>query len=97
MHKPSLTPSLFCVSRVEVPPSGASAAATVEVDAASQASEPASQASDEEDVPSTDIYFVSSPMTPPPGPFALGLQGICGVTTALSPCDHSGWQGHCSS
>lgn len=42
---------------VEVPPSGASAAATVEVDAASQASEPASQASDEEDAPSTDIYF----------------------------------------
>lgn len=41
----------------EVPPSGASAAATVEVDAASQASEPASQASDEEDAPSTDIYF----------------------------------------
>ncbi|XP_028627634.1 phosphatidylinositol 4-phosphate 5-kinase type-1 gamma isoform X1 [Grammomys surdaster] len=42
---------------VEVPLSGASAEATVEVDAASQASEPASQASDEEDVPSTDIYF----------------------------------------
>lgn len=42
---------------VEGPPPGASAAATVEVDAASQASEPASQASDEEDAPSTDIYF----------------------------------------
>ncbi|CAH6779234.1 phosphatidylinositol 4-phosphate 5-kinase type-1 gamma isoform X1 [Phodopus roborovskii] len=42
---------------VEVPLSGASAAATVEVDTASQASEPASQASDEEDAPSTDIYF----------------------------------------
>lgn len=42
---------------VEVPPCGASAAASVEIDAASQASEPASQASDEEDAPSTDIYF----------------------------------------
>lgn len=56
---------------VEVPPSWASATATVEVDAASQAS-------DEEDVPSADIYFVSSPTTPPPGPFALALQGTCG-------------------
>ncbi|RMC00793.1 hypothetical protein DUI87_22477 [Hirundo rustica rustica] len=32
--------------------------ATVEVETASQASEPASQASDEDDVPVTDIYFV---------------------------------------
>uniref|UniRef100_A0A803Y818 Phosphatidylinositol-4-phosphate 5-kinase type 1 gamma n=1 Tax=Meleagris gallopavo TaxID=9103 RepID=A0A803Y818_MELGA len=32
--------------------------ATIEVETASQASEPASQASDEDDVPVTDIYFV---------------------------------------
>lgn len=70
MHK-TISHRHGSVSRVEVPPSGASATATVEVDAASQAS-------DEEDVPSADIYFVSSPTTPPPGPFALGLQGTCG-------------------
>uniref|UniRef100_A0A8C5KPP1 1-phosphatidylinositol-4-phosphate 5-kinase n=1 Tax=Jaculus jaculus TaxID=51337 RepID=A0A8C5KPP1_JACJA len=44
---------------VEASSAGASAAvaATVEGDTASQASEPASQASDEEDAPATDIYF----------------------------------------
>ncbi|XP_048197966.1 phosphatidylinositol 4-phosphate 5-kinase type-1 gamma isoform X1 [Perognathus longimembris pacificus] len=41
---------------VEAAPAGASAI-TVDVDTASQASEPASQASDEEDAPATDIYF----------------------------------------
>lgn len=61
---------------MEVPLSGASAAATVEVDSASQASEPASQASDEEDAPSTDIYFVSSPKPPSP-------QGACGRSHLL--------------
>ncbi|XP_068277077.1 phosphatidylinositol 4-phosphate 5-kinase type-1 gamma isoform X1 [Nyctibius grandis] len=34
--------------------------ATIEVETASQASEPASQASDEDDVPVTDIYFVDA-------------------------------------
>ncbi|XP_037021036.2 phosphatidylinositol 4-phosphate 5-kinase type-1 gamma isoform X2 [Artibeus jamaicensis] len=38
-----------------------SSAAVVEVETASQASEPASQASDEEDAPAADIYFVSPP------------------------------------
>ncbi|XP_029421232.1 phosphatidylinositol 4-phosphate 5-kinase type-1 gamma isoform X4 [Nannospalax galili] len=42
---------------VEASSSGVSATATVEVDTTSQASEPASQASDEEDAPATDIYF----------------------------------------
>ncbi|XP_073910386.1 phosphatidylinositol 4-phosphate 5-kinase type-1 gamma isoform X3 [Castor canadensis] len=43
---------------MEASPAGASAAAAaVDVDTASQASEPASQASDEEDAPATDIYF----------------------------------------
>ncbi|XP_047386876.1 phosphatidylinositol 4-phosphate 5-kinase type-1 gamma isoform X2 [Sciurus carolinensis] len=41
---------------VETSLTGASAT-TVEVETASQASEPASQASDEEDTPATDIYF----------------------------------------
>lgn len=41
---------------VETSPACASAA-VVEVETASQASEPASQASDEEDAPATDIYF----------------------------------------
>uniref|UniRef100_A0A8C4Y795 Phosphatidylinositol-4-phosphate 5-kinase type 1 gamma n=2 Tax=Gopherus evgoodei TaxID=1825980 RepID=A0A8C4Y795_9SAUR len=36
----------------------ATATATIEVETASQASEPASQASDEDDVPVADIYFV---------------------------------------
>ncbi|KAJ7418541.1 Phosphatidylinositol 4-phosphate 5-kinase type-1 gamma [Pitangus sulphuratus] len=36
----------------------ATSTATIEVETASQASEPASQASDEDDVPVTDIYFV---------------------------------------
>nr|XP_044990771.1 phosphatidylinositol 4-phosphate 5-kinase type-1 gamma isoform X3 [Jaculus jaculus] len=47
---------------VEASSAGASAAvaATVEGDTASQASEPASQASDEEDAPATDIYFASA-------------------------------------
>lgn len=63
---PPRTPPLSCVPRAEVPPAGASAAASVEVDAASQASEPASQASDEEDAPSTDIYFVSPRSLPTP-------------------------------
>ncbi|XP_054037973.1 phosphatidylinositol 4-phosphate 5-kinase type-1 gamma isoform X3 [Rissa tridactyla] len=35
-------------------------AATIEVETASQASEPASQASDEDDVPVTDIYFAEA-------------------------------------
>lgn len=43
----------------------AGAAAAVEAETASQASDeegaPASQASDEEDTPATDIYFVSAP------------------------------------
>ncbi|XP_022381190.1 phosphatidylinositol 4-phosphate 5-kinase type-1 gamma isoform X1 [Enhydra lutris kenyoni] len=37
------------------------AAAAAEAETTSQASEPASQASDEEDAPATDIYFVSPP------------------------------------
>lgn len=41
---------------VEASPACASAA-VVEVETTSQASEPASQASDEEDAPATDIYF----------------------------------------
>ncbi|KAM5230375.1 phosphatidylinositol 4-phosphate 5-kinase type-1 gamma isoform 3-T3 [Hipposideros larvatus] len=45
---------------VETSPACTSAA-VVEVETTSQASEPASQASDEEDVPATDIYFVSPP------------------------------------
>lgn len=55
----------FPVRRVEASPACASAA-VVEVETTSQASEPASQASDEEDAPATDIYFVSpsgSPVT----------------------------------
>uniref|UniRef100_A0A8C6VCV5 Phosphatidylinositol-4-phosphate 5-kinase type 1 gamma n=1 Tax=Naja naja TaxID=35670 RepID=A0A8C6VCV5_NAJNA len=40
-----------------------SAAAAAEVDTASQASEPASQASDEEELPIPDIYFVSPPFS----------------------------------
>lgn len=47
------------VPRVEASLAGASAT-TVEVETASQASEPASQASDEEDTPAADIYFVSA-------------------------------------
>lgn len=50
------------------------AAAAAEVETASQASEPASQASDEEDLAIPDIYFVSRP---PSFPFvhkaAVGL------------------------
>lgn len=61
---------------VEVPPPEAAAAATVEVDAASQASEPASQASDEEDGPSTDIYFVWDPSKP-------GLVMPCGLSASV--------------
>lgn len=64
---------------MEGPPPGASAAATVEVDAASQASEPASQASDEEDAPSTDIYFVSS--SKPPCTMAVTPASVSGVAT----------------
>lgn len=45
------------VPRVEASPAHACAAA--EAETTSQASEPASQASDEEDAPATDIYFVS--------------------------------------
>lgn len=41
--------------------------ATVEVETASQASEPASQASDEDDVPVTDIYFVRDLLHLAPG------------------------------
>uniref|UniRef100_A0A669QLN9 Phosphatidylinositol-4-phosphate 5-kinase type 1 gamma n=1 Tax=Phasianus colchicus TaxID=9054 RepID=A0A669QLN9_PHACC len=41
--------------------------ATIEVETASQASEPASQASDEDDVPVTDIYFVRYPLAGPSG------------------------------
>lgn len=66
LTEPPRTPPLSCVPRAEAPPAGASAAASVEVDAASQASEPASQASDEEDAPSTDIYFVSPRSLPTP-------------------------------
>nr|XP_020036849.1 phosphatidylinositol 4-phosphate 5-kinase type-1 gamma isoform X3 [Castor canadensis] len=52
---------------MEASPAGASAAAAaVDVDTASQASEPASQASDEEDAPATDIYFVSPLRSPAP-------------------------------
>ncbi|XP_075759413.1 phosphatidylinositol 4-phosphate 5-kinase type-1 gamma isoform X4 [Pelodiscus sinensis] len=40
------------------------APAAIEVETASQASEPASQASDEDDVPVTDIYFVSYSLRP---------------------------------
>ncbi|XP_036168837.1 phosphatidylinositol 4-phosphate 5-kinase type-1 gamma isoform X8 [Myotis myotis] len=43
-------------SRVEASPASTSAI-VVEAETASQASEPASQASDEEDTPATDIYF----------------------------------------
>uniref|UniRef100_A0A8C7AK56 Phosphatidylinositol-4-phosphate 5-kinase type 1 gamma n=1 Tax=Neovison vison TaxID=452646 RepID=A0A8C7AK56_NEOVI len=54
-----------CGTRVEASP----AAAAAEAETTSQASEPASQASDEEDAPATDIYFVSSPrLLPSPGP-----------------------------
>ncbi|KAM6039932.1 phosphatidylinositol 4-phosphate 5-kinase type-1 gamma isoform 3-T3 [Theristicus caerulescens] len=43
--------------------------ATIEVETASQASEPASQASDEDDVPVTDIYFLrASCLQIPPAP-----------------------------
>lgn len=59
-------PGLPCPARV--PREGASpacASAAVEAETASQASEPASQASDEEDAPATDIYFVSPPGLPP--------------------------------
>lgn len=81
------TPPLPCVSRVEAPLSGASAAATVEVDATSQASEPASQASDEEDAPSTDIYFVSSPKPSQPlGP----PRSLWTVTPASVSCRRCG-------
>lgn len=38
----------------------------MEAETASQASEPASQASDEEDTPAPDIYFVSAPQAPAP-------------------------------
>lgn len=48
------------VPRVEASPASTSAI-VVEAETASQASEPASQASDEEDTPATDIYFVSPP------------------------------------
>ena len=83
---------------VEVPPCGASAAASVEIDAASQASEPASQASDEEDAPSTDIYFVSSPQDPSSGPFGplASKAPVDSYNCFCLWCDHSGWQGHCS-
>lgn len=48
----------------EASPACASAAVG-EVETTSQASEPASQASDEEDAPAADLYFVSHPgLTP---------------------------------
>lgn len=85
--EPPRTPLLPCVPRVEAPLFGASAAATVEVDTTSQASEPASQASDEEDAPSTDIYFVSSPKPSQP----LGPPGsLWTVTPASVSCQRSG-------
>uniref|UniRef100_A0A8C9CTW1 Phosphatidylinositol-4-phosphate 5-kinase type 1 gamma n=1 Tax=Phocoena sinus TaxID=42100 RepID=A0A8C9CTW1_PHOSS len=60
--------------------SPACASAAVEVETASQASEPASQASDEEDAPATDIYFVSPPGIPPvAGP----------STTCAHTCTHT--------
>lgn len=50
--------------RAEASPACASAAVG-EVETTSQASEPASQASDEEDAPAADLYFVSHPgLTP---------------------------------
>ncbi|XP_050177347.1 phosphatidylinositol 4-phosphate 5-kinase type-1 gamma isoform X1 [Myiozetetes cayanensis] len=42
----------------------ATSTATIEVETASQASEPASQASDEDDVPVTDIYFGTGELKP---------------------------------
>lgn len=54
------TPLSCPVPRVEASPASTSAI-VVEAETASQASEPASQASDEEDTPATDIYFVSPP------------------------------------
>ncbi|OXB59964.1 hypothetical protein ASZ78_008100, partial [Callipepla squamata] len=57
--------------------------ATIEVETASQASEPASQASDEDDVPVTDIYFVRYPL---PGPF--GLKRGC---VDEAPTDERSW------
>lgn len=74
-------PGLPCLPRV--PREGSSpacASAAVEVETASQASEPASQASDEEDAPATDIYFVSPPGIPPvAGP----------STTCAHTCTHT--------
>lgn len=66
----------FPVPMVEASPACTSAI-VVEAETASQASEPASQASDEEDTPATDIYFVS-----PPG--AL----ITGPSTHMCSCMH---------
>lgn len=67
------SPGLPCPARV--PREGASpacASAAVEAETASQASEPASQASDEEDAPATDIYFVSPPgLLPVTGPSTI--------------------------
>lgn len=66
-------PPMSCpVPRVEASPASTSAV-VVEAETASQASEPASQASDEEDTPATDIYFVSPP-------------GALSHHRALNPC-----------
>lgn len=65
-HIRTLHPSSCCsqfLSREAAPLASAtvlSAAAAAEVETASQASEPASQPSDEEDQPVPDIYFVSN-------------------------------------
>uniref|UniRef100_A0A8D1UJG3 PIPK domain-containing protein n=1 Tax=Sus scrofa TaxID=9823 RepID=A0A8D1UJG3_PIG len=66
--------------------SPACASAAIEAETASQASEPASQASDEEDAPATDIYFVSPPGLPPViGPQPPMLTGTHTLMPAYTP------------
>ncbi|XP_061456473.1 phosphatidylinositol 4-phosphate 5-kinase type-1 gamma isoform X4 [Rhineura floridana] len=59
--------------------------AAVEVETASQASEPASQASDEEDLPVPDIYFLTGWHVSDPASLALSIWVLSSQKS--SPCD----------
>nr|XP_023396758.1 phosphatidylinositol 4-phosphate 5-kinase type-1 gamma isoform X2 [Loxodonta africana] len=69
---------------MEAPSAGASAA--VEAETTSQASEPASQASDEDDAPATDIYFVSPLVALIGGPRGPDTRGHTCIHTLVHPC-----------
>lgn len=69
-------PALPCPACVPSADASPACTAAVEVETTSQASEPASQASDEEDAPATDIYFVSATGSLlSPGPRHICSQG----------------------